>query len=233
MATALADKQRNTIITAALRKLAVIAKGETPASADFTQADVSLNLLVKHLDALPQIQFKEELTARTAAWTAGTSSLALASGVHSVRAAYFTVTASGQKLPLTMSSQSQVVEGVNRTSASPEFLYVTPLTTGATTVTAHLSPVPNANGTLTYWARGLVDIFDNSTDPADIPDHWIRWLVWELAADLAWDYRKDLEEIDRLQRKADQLFEQVMSGEMQAIRQPVLDQPNDQNDKQA
>lgn len=234
MATALSDKQRNTIITMALRKAGVIAEAETPSASQFTHVDLLLNILVKSLDAVPALRFKEALAVKSISWSSATAAQALAAGVQRVDSAYFVVTATSERIPMKIISRQQLSEAAAYgESDTPEFLYVSPHGTGATTVTATLYPTPNANGTLYYWSRDLIDIFDNSTDPADIPDHMIRWLVYELTYDVAWDYGKNLEDIDRLKAKADDLWNMIVSGvEGQAIRMDVSDQPNDQNSKQ-
>lgn len=234
MATALSSKTRDTVITATLRLLGVIALPESATATQLATADVPLNLIVKQLDGMPPLKFKEALTVKSLAWALGTSSQALAAGVQRVNGAYFVVTATGVRTMLKMASQAQVVEALgDGVSDTPQFIYVSPHTTGATTVTAHLYPTPSATGTLYYWSRDLLDVFDSGTDPADIPDHMIRWLVYELASDLAWVYGKNLEDIDRISAKANQLLSMALEGvESQAIRVDMSDQPNDQNDKQ-
>lgn len=234
MATALSSKTRDTVITAAMRKLGVIAQAESASATHLSVADVPLNLIVKQLDAIPSIKFKEALTVKSLSWTSGTSSQALASGVQRINGAYFVVTATSVRTMLKPMSQSQGMEVLgDGVTDTPQFIYVSPHTTGAATVTAHLYPTPSANGTLYYWTKDLIDVFDSGSDPADIPDHLMRWLVYELAADLAWDYGKNLEDIDRLEAKATQLFKMALEGiEAQVLRMDSGDQPNDQNDKQ-
>lgn len=233
MATVLSSKTRDTIITASLRKLLVLAQGESASATQLSLADPLLNFIVKQLDAIPSLRFKEALTVKSLAWTSGTASQALAAGVQRVNEAYFTLTATGVRTPLKMISQAALGEvSGDGTTGTPAFLYVSPHGTGATTVTAHVYPPPSADGTLYYWTKDLMDVFDSGSDPADVPDHLIRWLVYELAADMAWDYGKNLEDIDRLENKAKQLLGMVLEGvESQVIRQDVGDQPNDQNTK--
>ena len=77
-----------------------------------------------------------------------------------------------------------------------------------------LWPIPNDTTDVLHVLRvRMLEDFDASGNTADFPVRWLRALVYGLAADLADDYKRPIDEFDRLFAKADKLFEEAKGGD--------------------
>lgn len=77
-----------------------------------------------------------------------------------------------------------------------------------------LWPIPNdATDVLHVLRVRMLEDFDAAGNNADFPVRWLRALVFGLAADLADDYKRPIDEHDRLFAKADRLFEEAKGGD--------------------
>ena len=77
-----------------------------------------------------------------------------------------------------------------------------------------LWPIPTDTTDVLHVQRvRMLEDFDASGNTADFPVRWLRALIYGLAADLADDYKRPIDEFDRLFAKADKLFEEAKGGD--------------------
>ena len=227
------DAQRDTIITSSLRKLGILKSGGTGTANQVSDAAHALNLIVKQYDSDPKLKMFLGYTVKSVAVSANDSSKALAAGVLNVEGCYYKKTSDGSVRPLKPMSQKEYMESLasEGTADVPEFFYVSEEGDRSATVTMYFSPKIAAAGTLYYWSRDKIDLFDNSTDQTDFPDSWVRFLEWQLAADLAWEYGKGLEEIMALQQIADRAYMFATEQQVMVTDHRKTEQPNAHNDR--
>lgn len=181
------DRQAQTIIDGALRKLSVLVAGQSASGSTLTDALEELNRIKKELDGSTFLSAKRATDPKTAAMVSTDRSVALNAAVMDVQGAVFVETVSGEYHPLKVMSRDQFIATYDGTSGDPSYYYVT---NNGGTKKLWLNKALTVDGTLYYWSRDKFDIFDTSTDTSDAPDELINYLVWQLAANLAPEYGK-------------------------------------------
>lgn len=227
------DVQRDIIITNALRRLNVIASAETPSAQAISDAAHALNLIVKRFDSDPKLKMFHNFTVRSVAVSANDTSVLLTAGVLAVEGAYYKKTSDSSVVPLKPTTLQMLIESMapDSTAATPNYYYVSENGDRASQVTMFFSPKIAAAGTVYYWTREKIDLFDSSTDQSDFPDSWARYLTLQLTADLAWEYGKSLEEIDKHDQLAQAEYEFLMEIQVQNTDYRKTDMPTDNNDR--
>lgn len=202
------DAQRDTIIKGALRKLGAIPSNTAASSDETTDADHALNLIIKQHDGDPRLKMFLNYTVRSVAVSTNDTEVDLASGVLFVEGCYYKKDSDSSVVPLISMDFKQYMEqiGAEQTADDPTHYYVSENGDRASQITMFFNTPIAGDGDIYYWTRDKIDLFDNSTDQADFPDSWIRYLEWALAHDLAWEYGKSVEEIDRLEKQADKAY---------------------------
>lgn len=77
-----------------------------------------------------------------------------------------------------------------------------------------LWPIPNDTTDVLHVLRvRMLENFDAAANNADFPVRWLRALIYGLAADLADDYKRPIDEFDRLFAKAEKLFEEAKGAD--------------------
>ena len=77
-----------------------------------------------------------------------------------------------------------------------------------------LWPIPNDTTDVLHVLRvRMLEDFDAAANNADFPVRWLRALVYGLAADLADDYKRPIDEFDRLFAKAEKLFDEAKGND--------------------
>lgn len=184
---------RDQVITGALRKLAVIASGQTPSTQQVTDANEALNALIKafHADGMPVWK----ITSTTFTVTSGTSSYTIGPSGSTVTAvqplkviqAVYTPSG-GNNTPMTIVNRydykylplSSSIVGL------PVELYYQPL---ATTGVIKLWPTPNdSTTTVTINYQAPYEDMDSASDNFDFPAYWIQALIYNLAWSLSPEY---------------------------------------------
>lgn len=225
MATAL-SLTRDQIITAALRRLRVVASGSSGTANEVSDAAISLNALVKELEHDPAIAFNIGTAWTSVAITAAANSVTLAAGELTALAAYYKNTATGAIQEMTPVSFEQLMAANNNddvTDSVPKFFWCTKLDTAANTM--FVSPAPSANGTIYYIPKNKIDLFDSASDSGNLPDAWGHYLIRALTAALAWEFGKSLEEIQAHEGLASQSYAKLIAWEAQAIQQLLSTKP--------
>lgn len=77
-----------------------------------------------------------------------------------------------------------------------------------------LWPIPNQMTDVLHVQRvRMLEDFDAAANTADFPVRWLRALIYGLAADLSDDYKRPIDEHDRLFAKAEALFEEAKGND--------------------
>lgn len=192
---------RDQIITAALRKIGVVAQGETPTATQISEAAEALNIMVKAFiayDGMPLWKKAEHsltLVASTASYT-------VSSRLLKVVQAYSRT--SGIDTPIEINTREEYNRLSDKTSTGePVSIYHDPRRASSI---IKVWPVPDATIAasttieLTYVAP--YEDFDASTDDADFPQEWYEALVYNLADRLAPEYGIPIEERRVLKQEA-------------------------------
>lgn len=177
---------RDQIITAALRKLGVVAQGESPSATQISEAAEALNLMVKAFvtDGMPLWKISEHnltLVASTASYTIGSRLLKV---VQSYR------TTDSVDTPLRIITRDEYNRLGNKISTGyPVSIYHDPRRTDSIVT---VWPVPDStvasNTTVKLTYAAPYEDFDASTDDPDFPQEWFEALVYGLADRLAPEY---------------------------------------------
>lgn len=221
---------RDTIIAYALRRIGVVAVGETPSANLVTEAAALLNILVKELDIEPWLSNKITASALSVAVSANAATASLDTDALTVEGAYF-LPNSGSRIPLKPMSLRDKIEATgDSTAATTQIFYSVSRDHLSTNLTMYLYPVIPSAGNIYYFAKKKLDIFDNASDTGDLPPYFYRYLVFQLAVDLAFGLGKGLEDIDRLAAQADRCYQKLAAWEGREVKQHLSDQPSTRQD---
>lgn len=203
----------NEIIEKAFNILGVGSEGEAITARQYADGRKSLNLLVKAWGAKDHLWIR---TAGSVTLVATQANYALATlfSVKPMRVLEVRrrVTSSSLDTPLDEMSQQEYLEQPNKTSSGPpnSFYYDPQRTTG----TLYVWPTPDATIAstmtlqLTYFRR--IEDFDASDNDADLPQEWLRALVWNLADDLEPEYPvNDLRLATKIENRAAKYLAQL------------------------
>jgi hypothetical protein len=205
------EMNRDAVIKGALRKLGVIAQGQTPDSSQYTDSAESLNVLIKswQADGLPLWAIK----TKSFTPVSGTNTYAVGTGLTvdtqeplKIYNAWYRNTTSGIDVPIDMITQSQydMLPNKSQTGTVTQMYYerlngngnlytwLTPDTTFAASNTIYIR-----------FQRPFAD-FDATADTPDFPSEWNRALIYGLAAELSFDFgfpKKDRDDMYGLAEK--------------------------------
>lgn len=216
--TSLWEMTRNQLIEAALRKLGVLAKGQTPDTEDYTNGTFALNAVVAELQTIGmplwnRVEYTFPLITAQAKYTLGI----------------------GQTLntPFPLKLQQAVL--INITSQSTldmeiisiyDYNSLSPLASSGTPVQIVYQPLVNY-GVVTVWPtpdagsaasntiklvyQQAFDDFVGATDTPDFPKEWHQTIIYKLALALAPEYGIPLGDQGMLVQMADKHEETVLS----------------------
>lgn len=178
---------RDQIITAALRKLGVVAQGESPSTVQKNEASEALNLMVKAFIAEGMPLWK--IAEYTLTLVADQSSYTVSTRLLKVTQAFRTQN-TDLDIPLRIITRDEYNRMGNKTSTGyPIAVYHDPRLSSSI-VKIYPTPDTGAASTntvkLTYQAA--FEDFDASTDEPDFPQEWYEALVYCLADRLAPEY---------------------------------------------
>lgn len=200
---------RDDIITAALRKLGVVAQGEDATADMITEAAFALNTLVKswEADGMPLWALRTTpipLSAGVASYTIGTGQTVDTDKPLKVIQAWNRTISSSIDVPMRLITKEEYsILGNKTSSGNPIQAYYEPQkNVGVLTV----FPVPDS----TYAASNVVYItyqrpfedINSSTDVPDFPQEWYDAVIYGLACRLAPEYGIPAESRQLLVREA-------------------------------
>lgn len=217
-------RNRDSIITAALRKLGVIEQGDLPEPEQMAEGAEALEDLLKHLQASTELRWN--LVTRTDLVLAETANLTLLNSTDVIDLYNLTLSdddgtgkATGSTLPVKLVDSnffSRNYSATNTISSRPtialaQFDRPLDINTGepVPTVSLQFYPPPPQNYVLTYQALVKQANAGVGTDTINVDEMWLRVLKYGLACDLADDYLVSLERSQRLEAKYASLLEEA------------------------
>ena len=186
---------RDDIIKGALRKIGVVAQGETPTSDQITEASFALNLMVKawEADGMPLWALRTTaipLTAGVNTYNIGITKTVNIDKPLKVIQAWIRDTTSNVDTPMRiLTKQEYSILGNKTTPGKPIQIYYEPLSDYGV---LHVFPTPasiDASNNQIYitYQRPYED-FNIATDTPDFPQEWYDAVVYGLAVRLAPEY---------------------------------------------
>lgn len=208
---------RDAIITAALRKLAVIAKGQTPDAEDIADASMALNMLVAEfrvagmpLWARKQYSFTPVAGQKTYQIGLG-KTFNVPYPIH-VLQAFRQDSTSATKIYMEVISNFNFNLYPTNSGGTPIQLNYQPFINYGE---INLWPVPDAaatSSTVTIVYQSPFQYFDASTDTMDFPEEWYNALVYNLANNLAPEWAIPLEDRRMLKAEAQEHLQNALSN---------------------
>lgn len=184
---------RSQVITAALRKLAVVPSGGTPSSAQLSDGAEALNTLLKRFqgDGMPLWAITTTsftVTSGTSSYTIGVGQTVNTVAPLKVLQAKYTVSG-GIPVPMNVYNRYDYTLLPISTSVSgpPVNLYYQPLADGTGVVKLWPTPDNSTTSITLDYQRPFQDM-DNTTDDLDFPSYWTQAVVYNLAWALAPEY---------------------------------------------
>ena len=199
---------RNEIIKAALRKLGVLAKGQSPDTQDYADAEVALNMLVAQFRTVGMpLWARKQYSFNPVAGTQ-TYNIGIGQTLNTVYPLHI-LQAYRQDSGSTTKSNVQVIPNYNinlyptSSGGIPIQLSYQPfINYGTITVW----PVPDstaATSTITVIYQAPFEYFDTYTDTMAFPEEWYNAMVYNLASNLAPEWTIPLEDRQHLAKEAD------------------------------
>lgn len=206
--------QRDSIISAALRKLGVLSGGSSPAVYEVTNATEALNAMLKGLSAegMPVWAIK----SYTFSTVVGTPSYAIGVGqtlntpvplkiVQAFRGDGITYS----NVPINIyTDYNYNILPIVTSSGVPVNLYYQPQSSFGT---INLWPKPSSVVSVTIRYQRPFEDMVNATDELDFPSYWTEAVIYGLAARLAPEYGIPLQDRQLLQQEALALKQQALS----------------------
>lgn len=208
---------RDVIITAALRKLAVLAKGQTPDAQDINDASIALNMLVAEFRVAGMPLWARK--SYTFNPVAGQKTYQIGLGktfnvpypLH-VLQAYRQDSTSATKIYMEVISNFNFNLYPTNSGGTPIQLNYQPFINYGE---INLWPVPDSsatNSTVTIVYQSPFQYFDSSTDTMDFPEEWYNALVYNLALNLAPEWAIPLEDRKMLKAEAQEHLQNALSN---------------------
>lgn len=206
---------RDQVITAALRKLAVLPSGVSPSADQVSDAAQALNALVKtfQADGMPLWKVSSQSFTTvdgTSSYTVGPSQTVNCPTPLRVIQAFWTPSG-GTNTPLNIYNRYDFNDLPTGSSyeGSPVNLYYQPL---RTTGVIKLWPTPdNSTTSITFHYTSPFEDMDAAANDFDFPSEWIQPLIYNLAWSLAPEY--GIPPVDRgiLQKEAEYWHQYALS----------------------
>ena len=216
------ELDRNSIIKSALRKLGVLAQGQTPSTEDYTNGAEALNSLLQTLATEGMPLWKRTTTAITP--VDGTASYTV-SNVWRIVQVVMEDNNSGTQIELLPKSYYDYKRLPDETSGQPVNYVFTP---GIENGTLIVWPTPDssvaANKTFSVVYQKEFFSFNTSTDTPDFPAYWTDALIYGLAVRLAPEYGIPLQDRQMLMREYE-TYKNAAEGYMDEAETSIYFQP--------
>jgi hypothetical protein len=194
------ELQRDDIIKSALRKLGVLAKGQTPSTEDYTDATTALNSLIQTLGTNGMPLWKRLEVEITPVLDQTTYSVETDLKIVQV---YLSDNTSGTLFELIPKSLYDINRMPNSTTGQAVHYY---LDYNLNTTNVVVWPKPDQgmvdNKKINVVYQKEFDGFISSTDTPDFPTYWTDALIYHLAVRLAPEYGLPLQDRQLLMQEA-------------------------------
>jgi hypothetical protein len=206
---------RDSIINASLRKLGVLAEGDTASSAQLTTGAEALNSLMKALmvKGMPLWNINEytfTTVLNTSVYNIGTGQTLNTPMPMKVMQAYRISNTGGPNIPMEVKSHFDYnLLPQNASPSVPIHLYYQPL---ATYGVIKLWPAPSdAVTTVTISYQRPVEDVTASTDNVDFPAYWTDAIIYSLAWRLAPEYGVPIQDRATMAKEATMFVDEALS----------------------
>ena len=200
---------RDDLIKGALRKIGVVAQGESPTADQITEGAFALNLLVKawQADGMPLWALRTTtvpLTTDVNSYEIGTGKTVNTDKPLKVIQAWNRNTTSNVDVPMRIiTKQEYSILGNKTTAGNPIQVYYEPLRDSGI---LHVFPTPSATDAsaqqLYITHQRPYEDFNASTDTPDFPQEWYMAVLYGLAVALASEYGLPIDQRQVLGREA-------------------------------
>ena len=193
---------RNDLVESALRKLSVLAEGQTPSAESYANAAVAVNTLIAQLRVVgmpvwARTSYSFSPTVNVASYNIGTGQTL---NTHYPITLYQALRADtdGNKIPMDIVSDYDFNILPSNTTGMPiQVTYQPKNNLGV----LKLWPTPDTSGatiTITLHYQKPFEYFDSATDTLDMPEHWYLVIIYGLAVLLAPEWGIPLEDRKQL-----------------------------------
>jgi hypothetical protein len=207
--------QRDSIISAALRKLAVLSGGSSPEAYQITNSTEALNAMLKtfQTDGMPLWAMK----SYTFTTIVGQSQYVIGTGLAldtamplKVTQAWRNISSNSSNVPMNVYTDYNFnLLPLTISSGTPVNLYYQPLN-GSGNI--NLWPKPaDATTTITIRYQRPFEDMNSATDDLDFPSYWTEAIIYGLAFRLAPEYGVPLQDRQILQKEAEFFHQQALS----------------------
>jgi len=211
---------RDDIIAAAFRLLGVYGTGETPVSADYTNASQALNIMIKswmkkgvRLWTVQDLSFTPVVGTTSYSFPGTTTSPVTTYRPLKILDAYIRDSNSNDVPLIPVSRQEYLQFGIKSTQAIPNsYYYDKQLSAGV--LYLYNTPVDTTHTIHIVVQRPLEDM-TASSDNLDFPQEWFQAIKWGLAEELAPEYGYNLNNLQMFTLKATNFFEEAASWDQE------------------
>lgn len=209
---------RNQYIEAALRKLNVIADGQTPSSDNYSNATIAFNALIGEFRALgmplwARQTYSMSLTNGTSSYTIGSSqTLDTPYPVRLIQAVRVDANSS-TRIPMEIVADFDFNLLPSSSSGNPiKITYQPKVNLG----TLKVWPTPDSyaatNVTISLTYTRPTEYMSASTDTVDVPEEWVNAIIYNLAARLAPEWGIALPDRQKLEDTAERLLTRALEN---------------------
>ena len=202
---------RNEIIQSALRKLGVLAEGQTPSTQNYSDGAMALNTVVAQLKAIGMplwARSEYTFTPTTNSYTIGTGMTLSTPFPVKLLQAFRTDT--GAKIPLEIVAREDFNILPTSSNGSPiKINYQSFVNYG--TISLWPTPTSTNTATITLVYQRPYQYFTTSTETMDFPEEWYNAIIYHLAVRLAPEWGVPLPDRQMLLQEAKMYTEDAMS----------------------
>lgn len=209
---------RNQYIEAALRKLNVLADGQTPSSDNYSNATIAFNALIGEFRALGMPLWARTTYSMTL--TNGTSSYTIGSGqtlntpypVRMLQAVRVDANSS-TRIPVEIIADFNFNLLPSSSSGVPiQLTYQPKVNLGVIKVWPTPDSYSASNVTISLTYIRPTEYMSASTDTVDVPEEWINAIIYNLAARLAPEWGIPLPDRSKLDDTAEKILQRALEN---------------------
>ncbi len=201
---------RNEIIQSALRKLGVLAEGQTPSAQNYADGMMALNTVISQLRAVGMplwARSEYTFTPTTGTYTIGTGMTLSTPFPVKLLQAFRTDT--GAKIPLEIVAREDFNILPTSSNGSPiKINYQSFVNYG--TISLWPTPTSTNTATITLVYQRPYQYFTASTETADFPEEWYNAIIYHLAVRLAPEWGVPLPDRQMLMQEAKMYTEDAL-----------------------
>jgi hypothetical protein len=209
------ELNRNSVISSALRKLAVLPSGGTASTSQISDASEALNAMIKgfHADGMPLWSIDEytfTTVANTSTYNIGVGQTLNTAMPLKIIQAYRIESSGAVNVPLLVYNHYDYnLLPVNATAGEPVNIFYQPFSLYGT---IKLWPTPSdADTTITIVYQSPFEDMTTSTDTFDFPPYWTEALIYGLAWRLSGEFGIPLQDRQVIQKEAEYFHQMAMS----------------------